>query len=32
MFVATLTLFLWRPIMEELGLALPINGAPYTYL
>ncbi|KAG8216085.1 hypothetical protein J3R82DRAFT_8086 [Butyriboletus roseoflavus] len=32
MFVATLTLFLWRPIMVELGSALPINGAPYTYL
>ncbi|KIJ64677.1 hypothetical protein HYDPIDRAFT_111242 [Hydnomerulius pinastri MD-312] len=32
MFVATLTLFLWRPIMEELGSALPIAGAPYTYL
>ncbi|KAF9238909.1 amino acid permease-domain-containing protein [Melanogaster broomeanus] len=32
MFIATLTLFLWRPIMEELGSALPISGAPYTYL
>ncbi|KAH0831219.1 amino acid permease-domain-containing protein [Lanmaoa asiatica] len=32
MFVATLTLFLWRPIMVELGSALPISGAPYTYL
>ncbi|KAF8843445.1 hypothetical protein BDN67DRAFT_945384 [Paxillus ammoniavirescens] len=32
MFLATLTLFLWRPIMEELGSALPISGAPYTYL
>ncbi|EKM52801.1 uncharacterized protein PHACADRAFT_212012 [Phanerochaete carnosa HHB-10118-sp] len=25
-------LFLWRPIMEELASALPISGAPYTYL
>lgn len=25
-------MFLWRPIMEELASALPINGAPYTYL
>ncbi|KIK96888.1 hypothetical protein PAXRUDRAFT_768751 [Paxillus rubicundulus Ve08.2h10] len=32
MFLATLTLFLWRPIMEELGSALPISGAPYIYL
>ena len=32
MFIATLTLFLWRPIMVELGSALPISGAPYTYL
>ncbi|KAH7915894.1 amino acid permease-domain-containing protein [Hygrophoropsis aurantiaca] len=32
LFIATLTLFLWRPIMEELGSALPISGAPYTYL
>ena len=32
MFVATLTLFLWRPIMVELGSALPISGAPYIYL
>ena len=32
MFVTTLTLFLWRPIMVELGSALPISGAPYTYL
>ncbi|KDQ56708.1 hypothetical protein JAAARDRAFT_157891 [Jaapia argillacea MUCL 33604] len=30
--VAALTLFLWRPVMEELGSALPISGAPYTYL
>ncbi|KAI6165303.1 amino acid permease-domain-containing protein [Pisolithus thermaeus] len=30
--VAALSLFLWRPIMEELGSALPISGAPYTYL
>ncbi|KAF8128644.1 amino acid permease-domain-containing protein [Boletus edulis] len=32
MIVATVTLFFWRPIMEELGSALPISGAPYTYL
>jgi hypothetical protein len=32
MFVATLVLFLFRPIMEELESALPISGAPYTYL
>ncbi|KAI6026044.1 amino acid permease-domain-containing protein [Pisolithus marmoratus] len=32
LFVAGLSLFLWRPIMEELGSALPISGAPYTYL
>ncbi|KZT26173.1 hypothetical protein NEOLEDRAFT_1177956 [Neolentinus lepideus HHB14362 ss-1] len=30
--IAALMLFLWRPIMEELASALPINGAPYTYL
>ncbi|EKM78341.1 hypothetical protein AGABI1DRAFT_75891 [Agaricus bisporus var. burnettii JB137-S8] len=30
--IATFILFLWRPIMEELASALPINGAPYTYL
>ncbi|KAF9453356.1 AAAP amino acid permease [Macrolepiota fuliginosa MF-IS2] len=30
--IATLILFLWRPIMEELASALPISGAPYTYL
>ncbi|KAI6115380.1 amino acid permease-domain-containing protein [Pisolithus croceorrhizus] len=30
--VAALSLFLWRPIMEELGSALPISGAPYTYI
>lgn len=29
--VATLILFLWRPIMEELAEALPISGGPYTY-
>ncbi|KAJ8517166.1 hypothetical protein ONZ45_g5616 [Pleurotus djamor] len=29
--IATSLLFLWRPIMEELTSALPINGAPYTY-
>ncbi|KIL66086.1 hypothetical protein M378DRAFT_186176 [Amanita muscaria Koide BX008] len=26
---ATLVLFIWRPIMEELGSALPMSGAPY---
>jgi len=30
--IATLILFLWRPIMEELADALPIGGGPYTYL
>ncbi|KAL4061674.1 amino acid permease-domain-containing protein [Scleroderma citrinum] len=30
--VATSSLFLWRPVMEELGSALPISGAPYSYL
>ncbi|KAI0070664.1 hypothetical protein K474DRAFT_1669815 [Panus rudis PR-1116 ss-1] len=30
--VATTILFLWRPIMEELASALPLSGAPYTYL
>ncbi|EGO26780.1 hypothetical protein SERLADRAFT_447894 [Serpula lacrymans var. lacrymans S7.9] len=32
LFIATLIPFLWRPIMEELGSALPASGAPYTYL
>ncbi|TFK40382.1 AAAP amino acid permease [Crucibulum laeve] len=32
LFIATLILFLWRPIMEELASALPISGAPYTYI
>ncbi|TDL27804.1 hypothetical protein BD410DRAFT_893978 [Rickenella mellea] len=32
LFVATLTIFLWRPIFEELASALPITGANYTYL
>ncbi|KAF9467230.1 amino acid permease-domain-containing protein [Collybia nuda] len=32
LFAATLVLFLWRPVMEELGSALPISGAPYTYI
>ncbi|KAJ7439001.1 amino acid permease-domain-containing protein [Mycena latifolia] len=32
LFVATLTPFLWRPIMEELASALPISGAPYSYI
>ncbi|KAM6501187.1 hypothetical protein JOM56_004201 [Amanita muscaria] len=26
---ATLVLFIWHPIMEELGSALPMSGAPY---
>ncbi|KAH0581075.1 hypothetical protein H2248_012209 [Termitomyces sp. 'cryptogamus'] len=30
--IATFVLFLWRPIMEELGSALPMSGAPYTYI
>ncbi|KAE9388572.1 hypothetical protein BT96DRAFT_1073353 [Gymnopus androsaceus JB14] len=32
LFIATLTLFVWRPIMEELGSAFPICGAPYSYM
>ncbi|KAJ7122407.1 amino acid permease-domain-containing protein [Mycena epipterygia] len=32
MFASTLTPFLWRPMMEELASALPINGAPYSYM
>ncbi|KAK7045022.1 Aaap amino acid permease [Favolaschia claudopus] len=32
LFVATLIPFLWRPIMQELASALPISGAPYSYL
>ncbi|KAF9531070.1 AAAP amino acid permease [Crepidotus variabilis] len=32
LFIATLILYLWRPIIEELASALPISGAPYTYL
>ena len=32
LFMATLILSLWRPIMEELASALPISGAPYTYM
>ncbi|KAF7354346.1 Aaap amino acid permease [Mycena venus] len=32
LFASTLTPFLWRPMMEELGSALPISGAPYSYL
>ncbi|KAG7451572.1 AAAP amino acid permease [Guyanagaster necrorhizus] len=32
LFIATMTLFLWRPIMAELGSALPITGAPYSYI
>ncbi|KAH8112836.1 amino acid permease-domain-containing protein [Phellopilus nigrolimitatus] len=30
--IATSTLFLWRPIIEELTSAFPISGANYTYL
>ncbi|KAJ3557519.1 hypothetical protein NM688_g1433 [Phlebia brevispora] len=30
--IATSMLFLWRPVMEELASALPISGAPYTYI
>ena len=32
LFVASCVMFLWRPVMEELASALPISGAPYTYL
>ena len=32
LFIATLILFVWRPIMVELGSALPLPGAAYTYL
>ncbi|GAA6057615.1 hypothetical protein JCM3770_004995 [Rhodotorula araucariae] len=32
LFVATLLLSLWRPIMTELASALPISGANYAYL
>ncbi|KAH8829237.1 amino acid permease-domain-containing protein [Flagelloscypha sp. PMI_526] len=32
LFLATLTFFFWRPIMVELASALPIQGAPYSYL
>ncbi|KAJ7651369.1 AAAP amino acid permease [Roridomyces roridus] len=32
LFVATLIPFIWRPIMEELVSALPIRGAPYSYI
>ncbi|KAJ7748410.1 amino acid permease-domain-containing protein [Mycena metata] len=32
LFMVTLTPFLWRPIMEELASALPISGAPYSYI
>ncbi|KAG1757388.1 amino acid permease-domain-containing protein [Suillus lakei] len=32
LFVAALTLCFWRPVMEEMASALPISGAPYTYL
>ncbi|THH31703.1 hypothetical protein EUX98_g2455 [Antrodiella citrinella] len=32
LFIATMIMFLWRPIMEELASALPFGGAPYTYL
>ncbi|KAI0083586.1 amino acid permease-domain-containing protein [Irpex rosettiformis] len=30
--VSTMIIWFWRPIMEELASALPISGAPYTYL
>ncbi|EIW79641.1 AAAP amino acid permease [Coniophora puteana RWD-64-598 SS2] len=30
--IATLIPFLWRPMMEELGSALPISGGSYAYL
>ncbi|KAF8183234.1 amino acid permease-domain-containing protein [Mycena galopus ATCC 62051] len=32
LFASTLTPFLWRPMMEELASALPISGAPYSYM
>ncbi|KAJ7629073.1 amino acid permease-domain-containing protein [Roridomyces roridus] len=32
LFAATLTPFLWRPMMEELASAIPISGAPYSYM
>ncbi|GAA6032072.1 hypothetical protein JCM8097_007054 [Rhodosporidiobolus ruineniae] len=32
LFVATLLLAFWRPIMTELAAALPISGANYAYL
>ncbi|TFK75584.1 hypothetical protein BDN72DRAFT_757165 [Pluteus cervinus] len=32
LFIAPLVLFLWRPVMEALASALPISGAPYTYI
>ncbi|KAF7375410.1 Aaap amino acid permease [Mycena sanguinolenta] len=32
LFMATLALFLWRPIMEELASVLPMSGAPYSYI
>ncbi|BGP01506.1 hypothetical protein NBRC10513v2_005148 [Rhodotorula toruloides] len=32
LFVATLLLSFWRPIMTELAAALPISGANYAYL
>ncbi|KAI0338562.1 hypothetical protein BDW22DRAFT_1362598 [Trametopsis cervina] len=30
--VATLLVSFWRPVMNELASALPVSGAPYTYL
>ncbi|KAI0790136.1 amino acid permease-domain-containing protein [Irpex lacteus] len=30
--ISTMIVWFWRPIMEELASALPISGAPYTYL
>lgn len=32
LFIATLIIFVWRPIMTELASAMPISGAPYSYL
>ncbi|KAF8888797.1 amino acid permease-domain-containing protein [Infundibulicybe gibba] len=32
LFIATLVIFIWRPIMQELASAFPIGGAPYTYI
>lgn len=32
LFIATLLLAFWRPIMSDLAAALPISGANYAYL